>query len=84
MVFGALFFNKLGSKVMTWFNLIGLVIVVFVLLATRVHYSIDIVAGVVISLEVYWLVNQLMPWLDWLWSIPYMLALKLKRLLELR
>jgi hypothetical protein len=69
---------------MTWFNLIGLVIVVFVLLATRVHYSIDIVAGVVISLEVYWLVNQLMPCLDWLWSIPYMLALKLKRLLELR
>jgi hypothetical protein len=51
-------------------------IVVFVLLATRVHYSIDIMAGFVMSVEMYWLVNQTMPWLDWLWSMPYVLVLK--------
>jgi hypothetical protein len=77
MIFGAIYFNKLGSKIIAWFNLIGLIMVVFVLVATRVHYSIDIVAGFVISMEVYWLVNQIMPWLDWLWSMPYVAVLKI-------
>jgi hypothetical protein len=28
-------------------------------------------------MEVYWLVNQIMPWLDWLWSMPYVAVLKI-------
>jgi len=79
MVFGMLYFHRLGSKSIVWFNFIGLVVVVFVLLATRVHYSIDIIAGFVMSMEVAWLVGKWMPWLDRLWSIPYELATRAYR-----
>ena len=79
MVFGALYFHKIGSRPIVWFNLIGLVVVVFVLIAARVHYFIDIIAGLVMSMEVVWLVNRWMSYLDRIWSIPYELAIKIYR-----
>lgn len=75
MVFGAIYFYRMGVPSIMWFNIIGLLIVVFVLICTRVHYSIDIIAGAVMSAEVVWLVGRLMPWLDAFWSIPYKLCL---------
>lgn len=77
MVFGALYFYKAGYRSIMWFNIIGLAVVVFVLLATRVHYSIDILAGFVMSMEVVWFVGKFMPWFDRLWSAPCVLAIKI-------
>jgi hypothetical protein len=79
MVFGILYFQRMKSKLIIWYNMVGLVVVVFVLVATRVHYSIDIIAGLVMSVEVVWLVGRIMPWLDKFWSIPYELAIRAYR-----
>lgn len=49
MVFGILYFSKVGSKPLTIFNIVGLFVVMFVVLVTRVHYTIDIFTGYVIS-----------------------------------
>jgi hypothetical protein len=77
MVFGILYFSKVGSKPLTVFNIIGLIVIMFVVLVTRVHYTIDIFTGYVISHEAYWFVNKYLPIFDWIWSIPYHLTLKL-------
>ena len=77
MVFGILYFSKIGSKALTLFNCIGLIIVIFVVVVTRVHYTIDIFTGYVISHQAYWFVNKYLPTFDRIWFAPYHASLKL-------
>lgn len=74
MVFGALHFNKVGYKHLCIYNIVGLVFIIFELISTRVHYTIDIIMGFVVSLTVYWLVNQHIETFDRIWALPLRLG----------
>lgn len=74
MVFGALHFNKLGNHYLCLYNIVGLVFIIFELITTRVHYTIDIIMGFIVSITVFWFVNQHMEIFDRLWAMPLRLA----------
>ena len=52
MLFCYLFYlNKQGYHALAYLSLIGLIVVVPVLIGTRVHYIVDIVAGLIYGYE---------------------------------
>lgn len=60
-----------------WFSLIPLTCLIYMmnmLLITRVHYTIDVAAGLVFSLFFHGVAGKWVYYFDWLLSLPYLLA----------
>lgn len=71
MLFCCIYWGRLKLPVLAWFSRLGLVFVILVLLATRVHYIIDVVAAVIFSLQIdrFLLVHS--HWFDKLFTVIY-------------
>jgi hypothetical protein len=69
-------FYTLGYK---WFTLVPLVCTIYMmnmLLITRVHYTVDVAAGLIYAFIFYGLAEQIVSYFDWLISLPYLLGKK--------
>lgn len=51
--------------------------IIFMLLATEVHYTADVFGGIICGIYIHGLVSQYVRYFDWFWSLPYLLATKL-------
>jgi hypothetical protein len=50
---------------------------IFMLITTRVHYSIDIIGGILFGCLSFDIANRYLFYLDYFWSLPYLLFNKL-------
>ncbi len=58
------------------FTFVSLIYMMNMLIITRVHYTADIVGGLIFSVYFYWLVGFHMIWIDKAASLPYVYAIK--------
>lgn len=52
--------------------------IIFMLLATEVHYTADVFGGFICGLYIHGLISQYVYYFDWLWSVPSLLIRKLR------
>ncbi len=69
-------YSKKPAGYIWLFGFICLIYMMNMLIITRVHYTVDIMGGLIFSIYMYWLAGQLTVQIDKLISLPYTHVIK--------
>lgn len=54
-----------------------IIYIIFMLLATEVHYTADVVGGFICGIYIHGIISEYVYYMDWVWSLPLLLGRKI-------